>query len=101
MSSIAGITQEQLLANKKVRHIDFDGEWYFSIYDLNQQYIGAFKNTIGWPLPFKKQSPPDSSEMISCISFSEVAEVAKSLEGRPEFNQAIDVLFGFNKRPKG
>ncbi len=95
MSSIKEITEEKLLSNNKIRHVDFDGEWYFSIYDLNLEYIGVFKNAIGLILPIKGKI---KREPLMCISFSEIIKTIESWEERPDFNQAIDVLFMFNKK---
>jgi hypothetical protein len=96
MSTIAGITEDKLLNDKKIRHVSFDGEWYFSIHDLNLEYIGAFKNVTGLILPVRGKN--DKRDPLMCIAFSEIENIAKILENRPEFNQAIDVLFGFGKK---
>ncbi len=102
MSSIAAITEEKLLKNKDVRHVLHNGEWYFSVFDLNMQYLGAFKNNHNGAIILRHtiRGTKDLLEDIACIPFSKVSAVAQEIGDRPELNQAIDVLFGFNQKKK-
>ena len=99
MSSIANITQEELLQNLNVRHVDFEHEWYFAVPDLNLQYIGAFKNVKGIPLPLQVLGRKER-DLVVCIPFTKVAEVASKIGNTSDFQQAIDVLFNFNPKRK-
>lgn len=99
MSSIANITQEELLQNLNVRHVDFEHEWYFAVPDLNLQYIGAFKNIKGLPLPLQVSGKKERY-IVSCIPFSKVAEIANKVGNTSDFQQAIDVLFSFNPKKR-
>jgi hypothetical protein len=94
--SIANITQEDLLKNTNVRHVQYNGQWYFSVYDLNTEFIGAFKGVQGLGLPLENRK--GEMEYINFIPYSQIHEISKKLEGVSDFQQAIDVLFNFKEK---
>jgi hypothetical protein len=90
------ITLEKLLDNRLIKHIEKDGEFYFSKDSMNVFFEDNFKYTPHVTLTWKGTS--NFVESGNFISYKEISEQVDYIKDKPSFGENIDKMFGFNNK---
>lgn len=92
--SIEEITEYSLLQNPKVKSVDFENENYFSVNDLNNLFMGTFRDLYSLPLPVLH--PNNERYLTSCVSWKSISDRIEQLRGKSEFEKRINTALNFN-----
>lgn len=96
--SIEEITEHGLLRNSRIKSVDFENENYFSINDMNDFFMGSFRNISTVPLPIMYSN--GKRDLTSCISWKNINERIEQLKGKSDFEKRINTALNFNTNKK-